>query len=158
MRVLELGSGMAGALAGMLLAENGAEVIRVEPPGGDRERERPGSLVWHRGKRSVVLDLRDAKDRERFVALAATADGLIETLGPGEAERLGVGYATLGGSAPRLVYLSITGFGERGPLRDLPGYEGVLAAVSGRMAEQQGFRAGPINVSGATSMSNASSA
>ena len=144
MRVLELGSGMAGALAGMLLAENGAEVIRVEPPGGDRERERPGSLVWHRGKRSVVLDLRDAKDRERFVALAATADGLIETLGPGEAERLGVGYATLGGSAPRLVYLSITGFGERGPLRDLPGYEGVLAAVSGRMAEQQGFRAGPI--------------
>ncbi len=144
MRILELGSGMAGAMAGMVLAENGAEVIRVEPPGGDRERDRPGSLVWHRGKRSIVLDLEDAKDRERFVALASTADGLIETLGPGAAERLGVEYAALCRSAPRLVYLSITGFGERGPLRDLPGYEGIVAAVSGRMAEQQGFRAGPI--------------
>ncbi len=144
MRILELGSGMAGAMAGMVLAENGAEVIRVEPLGGDRERDRPGSLVWHRGKRSVVLDLGEVKDRERFVALASTADGLIETLRPGAAERLGVEYAALCRSAPRLVYLSITGFGERGPLRDIPGYEGIVAAVSGRMAEQQGFRAGPI--------------
>src|SRR5262245_14445268 len=110
MRVLELGSGMAGAMAGMVLAENGAEVIRVEPPGGDRERDRPGALVWHRGKRSVVLDLRDASDRERFFALAATADGLIETLRPGTAERLGVGYSVLSRCAPRLVVLSITGF------------------------------------------------
>jgi len=144
MRILELGSGMAGAMAGMLLAENGAEVIRVEPPGGDAERERPGSLVWHRGKKSVVLDLRDEQDRERFIALASTADGLIESLRPGSADRLGVGYEVVGRRAPRLVYLAITGFGERGPLRNLPGYEGLVAAVSGRMAEQTGFRPGPI--------------
>lgn len=144
MRVLELGSGMAGAMAGMVLAENGAEVIRVEPPDGDPERDRPGSLVWHRGKQSIVLDLRVDADRERFLALASTADGLIETLQPGTAERLGVDYAVLARRAPRLVYLAITGFGERGPLRDLPGYEGMVSAVSGRMAEQAGFRSGPI--------------
>ncbi len=144
MRILELGSGMAGAMAGMLLAENGAEVIRVEPPGGDAERDRPGSLVWHRGKKSVALDLLDEKQRERFVLLASRADGLIETLRPGAAERLGVDYEVLRLRAPRLVYLSITGFGERGPLRDVPGYEGMVAAASGRMAGQVGFRPGPI--------------
>ncbi|MBK7952165.1 MAG: CoA transferase [Deltaproteobacteria bacterium] len=144
MRVLELGSGMAGAMAGMVLAENGADVIRVEPPGGDPERERPGALVWHRGKRSIVLDLRDAEGRARFVALAQRADGLIETLRPGAATRLGVDYEALAPIAPRLVQLSITGFGERGPLRDLPGYEGIVAAVTGRMALQTGNRPGPI--------------
>ena len=143
-RVLELGSGTAGAMAGMVLAENGAEVIRIEPPGGDPERDRPGALVWHRGKRSVVLDLRDRRERERFVALAATADGLVDTLRPGAAERLGVDYDALRARAPRLVYLSLTGFGERGPLRDIPGYEGMLAAAAGRMAGQEGFREGPI--------------
>jgi crotonobetainyl-CoA:carnitine CoA-transferase CaiB-like acyl-CoA transferase len=144
MRILELGSGMAGAMTGMVLAENGAEVIRVEPPQGDPERGRPGAIVWHRGKRSVVLDLRDAEDRDRFVALAASADALIETLRPGAAARLGVDYDSLRNHAPRLVHLSITGFGERGPLRELPGYEGMLSAVSGRMSEQTGFRPGPI--------------
>jgi crotonobetainyl-CoA:carnitine CoA-transferase CaiB-like acyl-CoA transferase len=144
MRVLELGSGTAGAMAGMVLAENGAEVIRIEPPGGDPERDRPGAMVWHRGKQSLVLDLREAPDRDRFVALAATADGLVETLRPGSATRLGVDHESLRAQVPRLVYLSITGFGARGPLRDVPGYEGMLAAASGRMAGQEGFREGPI--------------
>ena len=143
-RVLELGTGAAGAMAGMVLAENGAELIRVEPPGGDPERDRPGALVWHRGKRSIVLDLNDPNERERFVALAATADGLIDTLRPGATEGLGVDYPTLCTRAPRLVYLTLTGFGDRGPLRDVPGYEGMLAAASGRMAAQEGFREGPI--------------
>ncbi|MEZ4332515.1 MAG: CoA transferase [Myxococcota bacterium] len=144
MRILEVGSGMAGAMAGMVLAENGAEVIRVEPPGGDPERDRPGALVWHRGKKSVVLDLRDRQERARFVALASRADGLVVTLRPGAAERLGIDYETLRRDAPRLVHLAITGFGERGPLRDWPGWEGMVAAASGRMAEQKGFRPGPI--------------
>jgi len=143
-QVLELGSGMAGALAGMVLAENGAEVVRIEPPGGDPERDRPGAVVWHRGKKSVVLDLRDPHDHARFVALAAGADGLIAMLRPGAAARLGADYDALAPRAPRLVHLSITGFGERGPLRDLPGWEGIVAAASGRMAEQKGFRPGPI--------------
>lgn len=142
--MLEVGSGTASAMAGGLLAENGAEVIRVEPPGGDPERNRPGAIVWHRSKRSIVLDLREPLDRERFVSLAATADGLIESLRPGAAERLGIDYEVLKQRAPRLVYLSLTGFGERGPLRDVPGYEGILAAVTGRMAGQEGFREGPI--------------
>jgi crotonobetainyl-CoA:carnitine CoA-transferase CaiB-like acyl-CoA transferase len=135
---------MAGAMAGMILAENGAEVVRIEPPGGDADRDRPGSLVWHRGKRSVVLDLRDAKDRARALALVSTADGLIETLRPGVAERLEFDYESLRHRAPGLVQLSITGFGERGPLRDVPGYEGMVSAASGRMAGQAGSRPGPI--------------
>lgn len=144
LRVLEVGSGLAGAMVGMLLAENGAEVVRVEPPGGDPERARPGALVWHRAKESVVLDLRFARDRARFLSLAATADALVDTLRPGAAERLGIGADALRRESPRLVHLAISGFGSRGPLRDVPGWEGMVAAASGRMAEQKGVRPGPI--------------
>ena len=144
MRVLELGSGSANAMAGMLLAENGAEIIRVEPPDGDPERGRAGHRVWHRGKHSIVLDLHDPSARSRFFELVESSDALIESLRPGVAERLGVAYEQLRERAPHLVYQSLSGFGERGPLRDLPGYEAMLAAASGRMAGQAGFREGPI--------------
>ncbi len=143
-RVLELGSGTAGAMAGMLLAENGADVIRVEPPAGDPDRGRPGFRVWQRGKRSVVLDLGSAPDLARFRELVASSDALLESMRPGVAERLGVGYAELAALHPGLVYVSLTGLGERGPLRDLPGYEGIVSARAGRMHAQQGFREGPI--------------
>ena len=144
LRILEVGSGAAGAMAGMVLAENGAEVIKVEPPGGDPDRGRPGFRVWHRGKQSVVLDLRESGGRENFVRLAAGADGMIECLRPGAAARLGIDYRTLRPRCPRLVYASISGFGERGDLRDLPGYEGIVSARAGRMHAQPGFREGPI--------------
>ena len=144
LRILEVGSGTAGAMAGMVLAENGAEVVKIEPPGGDPERGRPGFRIWHRGKKSAVLDLHAPGGRERFALLAAAADSLIECLRPGAAERLGIDYETLRPSCPRLVYASISGFGERGTLRDLPGYEGIVSARSGRMHEQPGFRDGPI--------------
>lgn len=144
LRVLEVGSGSAAAMAGMLLADNGAEVIRLEPPGGDPERGRPGFRVWHRGKRSVELDLRAPDARARCLEVLARSDALIESLRPGAAERLGLDYERIRESVPELVYLSLSGFGERGPLRDLPGYEAMLAAASGRMAGQAGFREGPI--------------
>ena len=144
LRILELSVGMAGAMAGMVLAENGADLIKVEPPTGDPTRSSDAFLVWHRGKKSVILDLKTASGLEDFKRLADGADGLVEDMSPGAAERLGVGYAALRPINPKLVYVSITGFGERGPLKGLPGYEGIVAAKTGRMASQEGFREGPI--------------
>ena len=144
LRVLELGSGAAVGIAGMVLAENGAEVVKVEPPRGDRDRGRPGFAVWHRAKKSVMLDLGDSGDRGRFLELAQAADGVIEAFRPSVAERLGVDYETLRGVNDRLVYAAITGFGETGPWRDLPGYEQIVAAKSGRMTTYDGVRPGPV--------------
>ena len=128
----------------MVLAENGAEVVKVEPPRGDRDRGRPGFAVWHRAKKSLVLDLGNSGDRGRFLELALAADGVIEAFRPSVAERLGVDYETLRGVNDRLVYASITGFGETGPWRDLPGYEQIVAAKSGRMTTYDGVRPGPV--------------
>ncbi|MSQ25052.1 MAG: CoA transferase [Dehalococcoidia bacterium] len=142
--ILELSRGMAGAIAGMVLADNGAEVIKIESPGGGPLRSNPGSLVWDRGKKSVVLDLKKAADKASFLKLVPQANGLIEDMRPGAAERMGIGYQSLAQLNPGLVYAAITGFGERGPFRDLPGYEHIVAAKTGRMASQEGFRPGPI--------------
>ena len=144
LRVLELGSGAAAGIAGMVLAENGAEVVKVEPPQGDRDRGRAGFAVWHRAKKSAVLDLCDQRDRGRFLELAQAADGVIEAFRPSTAERLGVDYETLHRLNGQLVYASITGFGETGPWRDLPGYEQIVAAKSGRMTAYDGVRPGPV--------------
>jgi crotonobetainyl-CoA:carnitine CoA-transferase CaiB-like acyl-CoA transferase len=144
LRVLELSTTAGGAMAGMVLADNGAEVIKVEPPAGDPTRADPGFLVWNRGKRSVVIDLATPEGRHRVLELVATADAVIESLSPGAAERLGVDHHVLEQVNPGIVYGKITGFGERGPLRDLPGDEYTVAAVSGRMASQAALhRDGP---------------
>src|SRR5437879_174525 len=87
--VLDLSWGVSGPMAGMLLADHGARVTRIEPPGGD-PFESSGSRVWSRGKRRAVLDLKDPTDRDRLLALARTADVLIESWAPGTAAALGV--------------------------------------------------------------------
>lgn len=144
LRVLEVGSGAAAGIAGMVLAENGAEVVKIEPPQGDRDRGRPGFAVWHRAKKSAVLNLAEADDRGRFLDLAEAADGVIEALRPSTARRLGVDYQTLHRLNDQLVYAAITGFGETGPWRDFPGYEQIVAAKSGRMTTYEGVRPGPV--------------
>jgi crotonobetainyl-CoA:carnitine CoA-transferase CaiB-like acyl-CoA transferase len=136
LRVVELTHGMAGEMAGMVLADNGADVVKVEPPGGLRGRAGAGFLVWNRGKRSVVADLAGGPGRAALDDLVRGADVLLEDLRRGTVERLDVGYESLRAVNPELVYVAITGFGERGPLRDLPGYEYIVAAKSGRMADQ----------------------
>src|SRR5947209_1622478 len=123
LRVVELGWGMAGALAGMFLAENGAVVAKVEPPSGVPYRSEPAFRVWDRGKESVVLDLRDPAGQAGMATLLDWADGVVEDFRPGVAERLDLGWDVVEAAHPHLVYATITGFGERGPLRDLPGYE-----------------------------------
>jgi hypothetical protein len=94
-RVLEPGQGMAGTMPGLILADNGAGVVKVEPPWGDWARRHAGSRMWNRGKRSVVVDLREPADRDRAVSAAARADVVVESFRPGTASRLGLGWDAL---------------------------------------------------------------
>jgi len=139
-RVLELGQLIAGPFAGRTLADFGADVIKVEPPGvGDPLRKwrllREGTSVWwevqSRNKRSVVLDLREREGQEAARALAAEADVVIENFKPGTLEAWGLGWEQLHALNPRLVMLRISGYGQTGPYRDLPGFGAIGEAMGG---------------------------
>src|SRR5262249_20955088 len=142
--VIDLSWGTAGAVTTMLLADRGATVVKVEPPGGDPCRSEAGYVVWNRSKRSVVLDLREPGDLDAFRDLAARADVLVESFAPGVTARLGIDEPTLHGLNDRLVYCSITGYGPAGALRDRPGYDGLVQARLGLQNEQPGLRPGPV--------------
>lgn len=131
LRVVELSSSLPGALAGQLLADFGAEVVLVEPPGGHPLRSQPAFAFWARGKQSIELDLDQPDDRAVARSLCASSDVVVETFRPGVAERLGLGYEELAAENRRLVYTSITGFGRVGPYASLKGYEGLVAAKLG---------------------------
>ncbi len=133
LRVVDLTQSHPGALATMVLADAGAEVFKIEPPGGDPTRRHAAWPMWHRGKKSVVLDLKSEAGRSDAWSLASRSDMVFESFRPGVAERLGVGYQELAAENPGLVYCSISGFGERGPYAGLKGYRGVVDAVGGRM-------------------------
>jgi crotonobetainyl-CoA:carnitine CoA-transferase CaiB-like acyl-CoA transferase len=136
--VLDFTWGMAGGLATAVLADFGAGVIKIEPPSGDPFRSHPAWIAWNRGKKSAVLDLKSEQGRRQAQQLAEQADVVIESFRPGVAQRLGVDYATLSAINPRLVYASISGWGQQGPLSQVPGYEGAVAARSGRMMDFAG--------------------
>ena len=131
-RILDFTSGMAGSVAAMVMSDFGAEVIKIEPPEGDPYRAAPSSLLWNRGKKSAVVDLSDADGRRRAKALARSADVVVETFAPGDAEKMGVDYESLSAENPGLIYVSITGFGERGEYARYPAYEPVVSAKCGR--------------------------
>jgi len=144
-RVIDFTQGMAGAVATMLLCDNGAEVIKIEPPSGDPDRARPVFQQWHRGKKSVVLDLKTPEGRKAARDLAGGADVVLENFRPGKADVLGIGYQALAELNPRLVYASISGFGQKGPYRGVKGYDAVVAAKAGRMLWANPWRRrGPI--------------
>ncbi|MDF2621394.1 MAG: L-carnitine dehydratase/bile acid-inducible protein [Xanthobacteraceae bacterium] len=141
-RVLDISQVMAGPFCCMLLADMGADVIKIEPPGtGDSTRhsmgfrlkgtDSPGFLALNRNKRSITLDLKSPEDREVLYALVKTADVLVENARPGVAARLGMDYPTLKALNPRLVYASISGFGQTGPWAQRPGFDLIAQAVSG---------------------------
>lgn len=148
-RVVDLSITAAGARVGQTLADFGADVVQIEPPGGSRLRREPSYPMIARGKRSIVLDLKNEDDRATAQTLAAGADVLIETFRPGVIERLGLGFDELQAANPRLVYGSITAFGRTGPYANVKGYEALVMArtgaltVSGAMVD----RAGPAHVS-----------
>ena len=145
-RVVDLTQVMAGPFCTMLLADLGADVIKVEPPGGDLARTMGGRrlqmkgkdnapfLALNRNKRSVVLDLKQAVDRDRLWALIEGADVLVENYRPGVAERLGIGYESVHRVNARLVYASISGFGQTGPWADRPGFDLIAQGMSGVMS------------------------
>ena len=144
--VLDFSLGMPGAICTLVMADFGAEVIKVEPPGGDPFRFQPAWISWNRGKKGIVLDLNTAEGREQAIQLAGEADVVVESSRPGDMAAWGLAYGTLAQLYPRLVYCSITGFGQEGPLRRVKGYEGVVAAKAGRMLNLEGQpnREGPV--------------
>ena len=147
LKVLELARVLAGPFAGQILADLGADVIKVESPEGDNTRiwgppwiEHEGertAAYYHacnRGKRSLVADFRNAADLERVKKLAAEADVVLENFKPGALAKFSLDYASLSASHPGVVYCSITGFGQTGPRRNEPGYDFVIQAMSGMMS------------------------
>jgi formyl-CoA transferase len=155
-RVVDLSQVMAGPFCTMLLGDLGADVIKVEPPDGDLSRSMGGRrlqmkgkdqapfFALNRNKRSVVLDLKDPADLDRTLALLGTADVLVENYRPGVAERLGVGYQTVRAINARLIYASISGFGQTGPWADRPGFELIAQAMSGVMSVTGSAEAEPV--------------
>lgn len=143
-RILDLTWGAAGALGVLLLAEQGADTIKVEPPGGDPFRPYDGYRVWTRSRRSVQVDLKSPEGREAFHRLVATADVVVESFRPGVTDRLGVGYAACAESNPRVVYCSVPGWPEGHRNAGRPGYDALVQAASGQQWEQPGWRPGPI--------------
>jgi crotonobetainyl-CoA:carnitine CoA-transferase CaiB-like acyl-CoA transferase len=136
-RVVEQGTFITGPCAGMMLADLGADVIKVESPSGDPYRSYQGGQfsphfqAYNRNKRSLALDLNQASDRAAFESLVRDADVYIQNFRPGTAERLGAGVRRLHEINPRLVYCSISGFGSSGPYVDRPSYDSVAQALSG---------------------------
>lgn len=143
LRVLDLSSNIAGPLAAMVLGDLGADVIKVERPDrGDDSRglpprwEEDGTvfLAVNRSKRSVALDLRSPAGRQTLLRMAETADVLIESFGPGVAERLGLAFDDVRARSPRIVYCTVSAFGD-GPIgRTLPGYDSLIQGFSGMMS------------------------
>ncbi|UNV88541.1 MULTISPECIES: CaiB/BaiF CoA-transferase family protein [unclassified Comamonas] len=138
-RVIELGNTFAGPACGRLLADFGADVIKVEPPGGDPVRQmgkfhEGQSLLAtsiQRGKRSISLDLKKAKARDILNELIKGADVVLENNRPGVMERLGFSYDTMKALNPRLVFLRISGYGQTGPKANEPGYGAICDAFAG---------------------------
>jgi crotonobetainyl-CoA:carnitine CoA-transferase CaiB-like acyl-CoA transferase len=136
-RVLDLGAFLAGPYAGSLLAELGADVIKIEPPMGDGFPRDMG-FHYNRGQRSLAVDLQSEGGKAMFERLAKASDIVVDNFRPGVLERLGIQHEMLARINPGIITASLTGFGEVGPLREKPGFDPLLMAMSGMMAAQGG--------------------
>src|SRR5713101_2413778 len=142
LRVLDVTQVMAGPFCAMLLADLGADVIKIEPPAGDSTRQMPGAVgsdspsfnAVNRGKRSAVVNLKTPEGREIVTHLARSTDILIENYRPGVMEALGLDYVALAAQNPRLIYASISGYGQTGPNARKGGFDLIAQGVSGIMS------------------------
>jgi len=150
-RVLDLSQFLPGPHLTMTMADHGADVIMVEPPGGEPARElgartKDGVTVWFRniarGKRSVTLDLKSDAGRDAFLKLADDADVIVEAFRPSVAKRLGVDYQTVAARNPSVIYCAITAFGQSGPLRDKPAHDLAVQALAGTADLARGLHDG----------------
>ncbi len=148
-RVLDLSAYIAGPYGCTLLADQGADVIKIEPPDGDNLRQYPSTLSSesraflgvNRGKRGLVLDLKKAEDHAALLRLVREADVLVHNFRPSVPKRLGIDHDRLNPINPRLIYCAVTGYGETGPMKDKAGYDQVLQTMTG-MCALQGKRGG----------------
>jgi len=149
-RVLDLSQFLPGPHLTMTMADHGADVIMVEPKNGVGEPVRAmgarmpdGTAVWFRniarGKRSITLDLKKADDKGKFLKLAHKADVIVEAFRPGVVKRLGIDYATIAAKNPRVVYCSISAFGQNGPYRDKPSHDLGVQALAGTLDLSRGL-------------------
>jgi crotonobetainyl-CoA:carnitine CoA-transferase CaiB-like acyl-CoA transferase len=146
-RVVDLSLFLPGPAMTQVMADHGAEVIKVESPEGEPNRrigpERDGVTVYfantHRGKKSLCLNLKTAAGVEALLRLAETADVFVESFRPGVVDRLGVGYQAVAARAPRIVYVSISAFGQSGPYRDRPAHDLAVEAMSGVLSVNLGW-------------------
>lgn len=142
-RVLDFTRVMAGPFATMILGDLGADVIKIEPPGGDDTRswgppwigiDSAYFMSVNRNKKSIIIDLKKPESREIIQELVKKSDVIVENFRPGVAEELGISYTKLSKINPRMIYCSISGFGQSGPYRDKPGYDLIALAMSGLMS------------------------
>ncbi len=156
-RVIDLSRVLGGPYCTQALADHGADVIKVEPPGGDETRgwgppfqESTHTAAYYlninRGKRGLVLDLRQDQGRDLLRQLLADADVLVENFKTGTLEKWGLGYDTLKEEFPRLIHCRVSGFGADGPLGGLPGYDAIIQAMSGIMSVNGENGGGPLRV------------
>jgi crotonobetainyl-CoA:carnitine CoA-transferase CaiB-like acyl-CoA transferase len=157
LRVLDLSQFLPGPHLTMTMADHGADVILVEPKNGIGEpvrvmgtRAPDGAAVWFRniarGKRSLALDLKDPGDREAFLALADEADVIVEAFRPGVVKRLGIGYDAVAARNPRIVYCSISAFGQSGPWARRPSHDLGVQALAGTLDLSRGLESGKPNM------------
>src|SRR2546428_5208820 len=153
-RVVDLTRILSGPFCALLLADMGAEVIKVEPPGGDPLRAQ-GAIVeglsWYfaafnRNKRSIVLNFRSAAGKEALRRLIATADVVVDNFRPGVMAELGLGWPQLFATRPGIIHTSVTGFGERGPYADRPAVDFIAQAMSGVMSCNGTPETGPMRM------------
>jgi len=141
-RVIDLTQMLAGPIATMYLADNGADVIKVEPPQGEDVRRVPPFvegesapfMMWNRNKRSITLNLKASTDKDTFLDLVASADILLESFRPGAMTRLGLDFKSLQLKFPRLIYGSVSGYGQTGPLAERGGFDVMAQGLSGLMS------------------------
>jgi crotonobetainyl-CoA:carnitine CoA-transferase CaiB-like acyl-CoA transferase len=155
-RILDLTRNIAGPVATMFAAEMGADVIKVEPPGGDEMRRWPpfvdGESVYfvscNRGKRSIVLDFKREADKAIYYRLLARADAVVENYRPGTLEKLGIGWEDVRVRHPKLLWVSVTGYGRTGPNRGAPAYDSMIQAYTGMMGITGEPGRGPVRSGG----------
>ena len=142
-KVLDLTSHLSGPYCAMILADHGADVVKIESPnGGDQLRKTPPFqdgesapfMLWNRNKRSMVMDLKNAEDHKTVLKMIEVADVLIENFKPGTAKRLGIDYETISAINQKLIYCSISGFGQTGPYSPRGGFDLIACGMSGLMS------------------------
>ena len=154
-RVADFSQNLAGPYASQILGDLGADVIKVEPPGGDPSRRWGPPFIWgqstlfqaaNRNKRGVILDLKTEAGQTKARRLAAESDVVFQALRPGVAERFGIGYEQVREANPTVIYVSVMAYGRKGPLRNDPGYDPLMQARSGLMSVTGEPSGGPVRV------------